>query len=210
LADDHQILREGLKALINAQPDMEVIGEAKNGRVLLTLVRQLIPDVVVMDVSMPELNGFQATERLKQMAPQIKILTLTRFSDDSYLKRLLQAGASGYVLKHSASSELIHAIHVVMGGHIHLDSTMMSSLAEDTIPLRSANRPITKNNLSSREEEVLRSVASGYANKETAARLSISIKTVEAHKAKAMQKLGMTSRIDIVRYAILVGWALDI
>ncbi len=116
LADDHEIFREGLKMLVSAQPDMEVIGEAKNGRTAVALAQQLQPDVVVMDVSMPELNGLKATEKLKALCPHVKILTLTRHTDDGYLQQLLKVGASGYVLKQSASSELIRAIRSVSRG----------------------------------------------------------------------------------------------
>ncbi|HEX7176470.1 MAG TPA: response regulator transcription factor, partial [Pyrinomonadaceae bacterium] len=121
LAEDHETIRDGLKLLLNAQPDMEVVGEAANGRVAVQLAQQLLPDVVVMDVSMPELNGLQATKKLKETCPQVKVLTLTRHTDDGYLQQLLQAGVSGYVLKQSKSVELLRAIRAVVAGQAYLD-----------------------------------------------------------------------------------------
>ena len=209
LADDHKIVREGLRMLVNAQADMEVVGEADNGRMAITVVRQLEPDVVVMDVSMPELNGLEATERLKRLCPGIKILVLTRHADDGYLQRMLQAGASGYVLKRSASEELVRAIRYVVAGKTYLDPEVTATVVGSAVGRHIARGSPPKKTLSLREGEVLRLVARGYLNKEVAARLEISIKTAEAHKANAMQKMGMKSRIDIVRYAVLEGWLDD-
>jgi DNA-binding NarL/FixJ family response regulator len=206
LADDHKIVREGLRMLVNAQADMEVVGEADNGRTAITVVRQLEPDVVVMDVSMPELNGLEATERLQRLCPGIKILILTRHRDDGYLQRMLQAGASGYVLKQSASDELVRAIRYVAGGKTYLDPEVTATVVGSAVGRHIARGSPPKKTLSLREGEVLRLVARGYLSKEVAARLQISIKTAEAHKANAMQKMGMKSRIDIVRYALLEGW----
>jgi DNA-binding NarL/FixJ family response regulator len=209
LADDHKIIREGLRMLVNAQADMEVVGEADNGRMAITLTQELKPDVVVMDVSMPELNGLKATEKLKELFPSIKILTLTRHMDEGYLKQLLEAGASGYVLKQSASEELVRAIHAVVNGQTYLDPAMMEQFVGNVIGRRAARGSPAKGDLSPREEEVLRLIAWGHLSKEVAARLQISIKTVEAHKTNGMQKLGMKSRIDLVHYALLQGWLKD-
>lgn len=209
LADDHKLIREGLRMLVNSQADMEVVGEADNGRIAITLAHELQPDVVVMDVSMPELNGLKATEKLKELFPSIKILTLTRHMDEGYLKQLLEAGASGYVLKQSASEELVRAIHAVVNGQTYLDPAMMKQFVGNVIGRRAARGSPTKGDLSPREEEVLRLIAWGHLSKEVAARLQISIKTVEAHKANGMQKLGMKSRIDLVHYALLQGWLKD-
>ncbi len=208
LAEDHETIRDGLKLLVNSQPDMEVVGAADNGRVAVQLAQQLVPDVVVMDVSMPELNGLQATKKLKEKFPQMKILPLTRHTDDGYLQQLLLAGASGYVLKQSKSVELLRAIRAVALGQTYLDP----AIAEKAVnPIRSrATRGLPPNaNLSDREEEVLRLIAWGHINKEVAARLNVSVKTVEVHKANAMRKMGMKSRVDIVRYALLQGWLQD-
>ena len=209
LADDHEIFREGLKMLISAQPDMEVIGEAKNGRMAVDLAQQLQPDIVVMDVSMPELNGLKATEKLKGMCPHLKILTLTRHTDDGYLKQLLKVGASGYVLKQSASSELIRVIRTVSRGNIYIDPALTKRVINSFVSGRPARGTSAGKDLTPREEEVLRLIAWGHSNKEIAARLSLSVKTVEAHKTNAMQKMGMKGRIDIVRYALLQGWLQD-
>lgn len=209
LADDHEMFREGLKMLVNAQPDMEVIGEANNGRAAVALAQQLQPAVVVMDVSMPELNGMKATEKLKGLCPDIKVLTLTRHTDEGYLQQLLKVGASGYVLKQSASNELIRAIRVVVSGNIYLDPAVAGKMAMRFAAGRPARGMPANKNLSAREEEVLRFIAWGYSSKEIAARLSLSIKTVDVHKANAMQKMGMKNRMDIVRYALLQGWLQD-
>jgi DNA-binding NarL/FixJ family response regulator len=211
LAEDHETIRDGLKLLVNSQPDMEVVGEANNGLVALQLAQQLLPDVVVMDVSMPELNGLQATKKLKQKCPQVNVLTLTRHTDDGYLQQLLQAGASGYVLKQSKSVELLRAIRAVAVGQTYLDPAAITEKAIMQIRGggKTARGPTPDANLSEREAEVLRLIAHGYINKEVAARLNLSIKTVEAHKANGMRKMGMTSRVDIVRYAMLQGWLQD-
>ena len=210
LAEDHETIRDGLKLLVGAQPDMEVVGEADNGRVAVRLSRQLLPDVVVMDVSMPELNGLQATKRLKQECPQVKVLALTRHTDDGYLHQLLRAGASGYVLKQSKSAELLRAIRAVAAGQTYLDPAITEkAVTQIRVRGRAARGAPPAANLSDREAEVLRLIALGYINKEVAARLCLSVKTVEFHKANGMRKMGMTSRVDIVRYALLQGWLQD-
>ena len=209
LADDHETIRDGLKLLVNSQPDMEVVGEANNGRVAVQLSQQFLPDVAVMDVSMPELNGFQATKKLKQQCPQVKVLALTRHTDAGYLQQLLQAGASGYVLKQSKSAELLRAIRAVAAGQTYLDPAITEKVVGSFIGGRGARGAPAEANLTGREAEVLRLIALGYINKEVAARLSLSVKTVEAHKARGMEKMGMKSRVDLVRYAMLQGWLQD-
>jgi DNA-binding NarL/FixJ family response regulator len=206
IADDHQMMREGLLLLVNSQPDMEIVGEAENGQTAVALAQQLQPDVVVMDISMPEMNGLKATQCLVQMCPNIKILTLTRHTDDGYLQQLLQSGSRGYVLKQSASEELVRAIRLVVSGHVYLDPAVAGEVVANIVGAGKVRGSLLGKNLSSREEEVLRLVAWGFLSKEIAARLHISIKTVDAHKINAMTKLGMKSRIDIVRYALLQGW----
>lgn len=209
LADDHEMIREGLKMLVNSQPDMECVGEANNGRAAVERARELLPDVTVMDVSMPELNGLQATERLKKACPQVKVLTLTRHTDDGYLQQLLRAGASGYVLKQSASIELIRAIRVIAEGNTYLDPAITQKVVGNYVGKSLSKSVALQTDLSDRETEVLRMIAWGHSNKEVAARLGISVKTVEVHKANSMKKLGLKSRIDIVRYALLQGWLRD-
>ena len=206
LAEDHETVREGLRLLINGQPDMEVIGEAGNGRVAVERARELQPDVIVMDISMPDMNGLKATAKLQKICPNIKLLTLTRHTDDGYLQELLRAGASGYVLKQSASTELLRAVRTVAAGDKYLDPAITSKVIGSYAGKQIKAGGEAFASLSAREAEVLRQIAWGYSNKEIAAQLSISVKTVEAHKANAMRKMSMGSRIDIVRYAILQGW----
>lgn len=209
LAEDHETIRDGLKLLVGSQPDMEVVGEADNGRVAVQLAQQLLPDVTVMDVSMPELNGLQATKKLKRLCPQVKVLALTRHTDSGYLQQLLQAGASGYVLKQSKSVELLRAIRAVAAGQTYLDPAITEKVVASIIGGRGARGASAETNLTDRETEVLRLIALGYINKEVAQRLSLSVKTVEAHKARGMEKMGMKSRVDLVRYAMLRGWLQD-
>ncbi|MEA2176358.1 MAG: hypothetical protein QOD00_3950 [Blastocatellia bacterium] len=206
LADDHAVVREGLKSLVNAQPDMHVIGEAENGRAALSEASELLPDVVVMDVSMPELNGIDATGRLKQQCPQVKVLVLTMHEDKGYLRQLLKAGACGYVLKRAVAAELIHAIRTVAAGGVYLDPALTGKVIGSYIRRRSVEDELRKTDLSERETEVLQLVAWGYSNKEMAHKLDISMRTVETYKARLMEKLEFHSRTDIVRYALHQGW----
>lgn len=209
LAEDHRTVREGIKMLINSQNDMEIIGEADDGTEVLEMAEELTPDLVIMDVSMPVLNGLKATKRLKRQKPGIKILTFTRHTDDGYLQQLIQAGSDGYVLKQSAPTELIRAIRLVSQGDSYLDPALTEKVMDGYVRQSNALRGAKKVELTDREIEVLRLVAWGYSNKEIAAQLMISVKTVEAHKANSMSKLNIKSRIDIVRYAILQGWLQD-
>jgi DNA-binding NarL/FixJ family response regulator len=209
LAEDHVMVREGLKALINAQSDMDVIGEAGDGQAAVQQAKELQPDIVIIDVSMPRMNGQQATSKILKVCPQVKVLALTRHTDSGFIQQLFRAGASGYVLKQSASSQLIDAIHTIATGNHYIDPAITGKVINSY-----TNRQIkldagSQNPLSEREEEVIKMVAWGYSNKEIAARLGISIKTVEAHKANAMKKLDLRSRIDVVRYALLQGWLID-
>ena len=207
LAEDHSTVREGIKMLVNAQTDMRVIGEAGNGAAAIKTVREKRPDVVVMDISMPEMNGLKATRRLKTEFPDIKILTLARHSDDSFLEQLIAAGASGYVLKQSAPAELVNAIRAVGDGNAYLDPTLTNKVVGGF--LHRGLRGERRSEMTGREAEVLRLIAWGFSNKEIATRLELSVKTVEAHKANAMRKMNLRGRIDIVRYAILQGWLED-
>ena len=206
LADDHAVVREGLKALINAQPGMAVVGEAGDGLDACERVPALRPDVVVMDVSMPGLTGSQATERLRRECPLVKILALTVHEDKGYIRQLLAAGAAGYVLKRAAAEELIHAIRVVAAGGVYLDPTMAGKVVGGFV--RRAAEASTPNGaaLSEREVEVARLTAAGHSNKEIATRLDLSVKTVETYRARGMEKLGLKSRADLVRYAVQQGW----
>jgi DNA-binding NarL/FixJ family response regulator len=210
IAEDHETVREGLKLIIDTQPDMTVVGEAGDGREAVKLAQQLAPDVLMMDISMPELNGLKAAAKLKRVAPDIKILTLTRHTDQAYLQELLEAGVSGYVLKQSAATDLVRAVRAVAAGNNYLDPAMTGKIFSNYVEKSNRLRGETRGeSLTEREREVLRQIAWGYSNKEIAERFDISIKTVEAHKANALKKLGMHSRIDIVRYAVLQGWLQD-
>ncbi len=210
IVEDHETVREGLRLIIDTQEDMQVCGEAGDGREAIRLAQELIPDVLLMDISMPGLNGLTAAAKLKRVAPQIKILTLTRHTDEAYLQELLQAGVSGYVLKQSAASELLRGIRAVAAGGNYLDPAMTGKVFGNYVGKSAKPRGETRGaQLTERESESLRHIALGYSNKEIAERLYISVKTVEAHKANALRKLDMHSRIDIVRYAILQGWMQD-
>jgi DNA-binding NarL/FixJ family response regulator len=204
LADDHATVRHGLKLLIESETDMTVIGEAGDGTEALQKTQELKPDVVVLDISMPGMNGLAATRALKATQPDAVIVTLTRHADDAYLQELLRAGVSGYVLKRSAPTELLHAIRGAAAGGQYVDSSLTARVTAGFIGKEKRTKHASS--LSEREEAVLRLIASGYSNKEIAAQLNLSVKTVEAHKANAMRKLDLTGRIAIVKYAVLQGW----
>ena len=208
LADDHAIVRGGLKALINAQPGMVVVGEAADGLETCALVPTLQPDVVVMDVSMPGLTGSLATERLRRECPAVKVLALTVHEDKGYIRQLLTAGASGYALKRAAPEELIRAIQVVAAGGMYLDPTVAGKVVGGFVKTPSKGAAKT-GELSDREMEVARLTAAGHGNKEIAARLDLSVKTVETYRARSLEKLGLKSRAELVRYAFQQGWLQD-
>jgi two-component system response regulator NreC len=206
VVEDHETVRAGVRMIVDAEADMKVVGEAANGRIAIDVALELEPDVVLMDISMPVLNGLKAAATLKRLAPDIKILTLTRHTDDSYLQELFEAGVSGYVLKQSSPKELARAIRVVAAGETYLDPAVAAQVVAG-FNHNSRLRGEAKNkSLSPRESEVLHDVALGYSNKEIAEKMDVSVKTVEAHKASSMQKLNLASRKDIVRYAILRNW----
>jgi len=209
IAEDHQTVREGIKLLVNSQPDMEVVGEAGNGEEAIGLVDEMRPDVILLDISMPVLNGLKATKRLRAASSDLRILMLTRHTDDGYLKQLIAAGANGYVLKQSAPTELIEAIRTVAAGNAYLDPSLTQKVMGGYVARTESLRGENKGELTDRESEVLKLIAFGFSNKEIATRLDLSVKTIEAHKANAMRKLGITSRIDIVKYAILCNWLQD-
>lgn len=200
IADDHGTMREGLRLLLNSQPDLEVVGEAGDGREAIRLACQLAPDVLLMDISMPGMNGLDATKKIKEQCPDIRVLTLTRHSDDGFLKQLLAAGASGYALKLSSADDLMRAIRTVSAGGTYIDPAVAGKLVSSAARSTHKPGPTPRVDLTEREEEVLRMIAWGHSNKEIASRLNLSVKTIEAHKANAMQKLNMRGRMDIVRY----------
>ena len=203
LADDHAVLRAGLRALLNAEPDLHVVGEAGNGEEAVRLAEQHKPDVVVMDISMPVMDGLEATREITARLPQTRVLVLTMHAEEQYLLRVLEAGGSGYVLKRSAACRLIEALRSVAGGGIYVDP----ALGEAAGPRPRGSRPNPAASLlSERELHVLRRLAQGYSNKEIAAQLSLSARTVETYRARGMEKLGMTSRAMLMRYALEQGW----
>jgi DNA-binding NarL/FixJ family response regulator len=195
--------------LIDNQPDMGVVGEATDGNDALSQAKALNPDIVVMDISMPGMNGLVATRTLKQMLPHVAIVALTRHDDDTYLEEVLRAGASGYVLKQSAPADFLRAIRAVAVGGVYLDPAITSRVADGLLAGDAALSNQPPATISERESEVLRLIAIGHSNKEVAAQLKISVKTVEVHKANSMRKLGLAGRVDIIRYAVLQGWLYD-
>ena len=209
LADDHVTVRHGLKLLIDAQPDMTVVAEASDGAAAVSRALECRPDIIVMDVSMPGMNGLVATQALRRMLPSAAIVTLTRHGDDAYLQELLRAGASGYVLKQSPPTELLQAIRATGAGGHYVDSSLTARVTAGFLGREGRGSTRGGPTITEREAEVLRLIASGYSNKEIAQQLDLSVKTIEAHKANAMRKLDLTSRIDIVKYAILQGWLTD-
>ena len=209
IADDHATVRQGLKLLIDSQPDMRVVGEAADGNDVLQQAEALKPDIVVMDISMPGMNGLIATRTLKRVQPHVSIVALTRHDDETYLDELLRAGASGYVLKQSTPTEFLQAIRAVAAGGIYLDPAMTARVADGLLAGRADVASQPRATLTDRESEVLRLIAIGHGNKEIATQLTISVKTVEVHKANAMRKLGLTGRVDIIRYGVLQGWLYD-
>ena len=209
LADDHVTVRQGLKLLIEAQPDMQVVAEASDGSGAVEQARALKPEVVVMDISMPGVNGLVATRALRAQVPGTAVIILTRHGDDAYLQELLRAGAAGYVLKQSPAAELLQAVRAVAAGGQYLDSTLTARVTAGFVGRKSKGLNQPGAALTERESEVLRLIASGYSNKEIAVQLDLSVKTVEVHKANSMRKLGLTGRIDIIRYAILQDWLHD-
>jgi len=206
LAEDHRILREGLKRLIAEQPNMEVVGEADNGIAAWQQAIELEPDIVLMDITMPLLNGAEATMKIRELCPNVKVIALTGHRASAYLNEVLKAGASGYVLKQAAIDELIDAIHTVAKGGSYIDSASRELLVRSPLDDRVYKGEAQGKPLSQREIQVLSLVADGYTNKEIANELSISVKTVETHKANCMQKLDLKSRAELVDYARFRGW----
>ena len=206
ISDDHAILRSGLKMLLNAEPDIEVIGEATTGEEAIKLAGELKPDLVLMDVSMPGMGGLEATEQIKKRYPQIKVLILTMHESEAYLFRTIKAGGSGYVLKKSADTELISAIHQVIQGESFLKPSVTMALAQDYLErVQAGEVNDTYSTLTEREREILKLIAEGNTNPEIAKLLVISVRTVETHRAHIMDKLGLHHRSELVKYAFRKG-----
>lgn len=201
LADDHAILRSGLRALLNAEPDIEVVGEAADGQEAVALAERLRPDVVVMDIAMPRLDGLQATRQIAARLPQTRVLALTMHAEEQYLLQVLEAGGAGYVLKRSADNELLEAIRIVRRGEVYLYPSAAKMLLE---AYRRSDRSgeSREHALTEREEEVLKLTAEGYSNTEIAGRIYLSPKTVDTYRQRIMEKLGLHHRAELVRYAL--------
>ena len=203
LADDHDIVLRGLRALIEAQPGMEVCGEASNGRIAVQLADQLKPDIIIMDVGMPELNGFEATRQIRRAQPKVAILVLSMHQSDQLVREVLAAGARGYMLKSDAGRDLVGAITLLAGGGTFLSPSVAKAAKRagvQTTPKRPGRR--AAGGLTQREHEILQLLAEGQSNKSTATSLGISVKTVETHRARIMNKLAIKSLADLVRYAV--------
>lgn len=206
LADDHAILRSGLRFMLSSHPDIEVIGEASTGAETLKLCEALKPDLILLDLSMPGISGLEILPALRRSSPSVKILVLTMHDDKHYMNQALQNGASGYVLKKAADTELITAIQAVLSGEIYIHHPMMRSLLEDVLPgMTTVNQGDGWDSLSEREQEVLRFVALGYTSAEIADRLVLSPKTIETYRARGMEKLGLRNRAALVHFALNRG-----
>ncbi len=208
LVDDHAVLRAGLRLLVDSQPDMVVVGEAGDGQEGIWLAGELKPDVVLMDIAMPGMDGIEAMRLLAEKAPESRVLFLSMYQEEEYLRRVLAAGAAGYILKRAAGPELLIAIRAVDRGDVYLDPALTRMLVEDYLDRGLAQPPQEEPpavSLTPRELEVLRLVAQGHTNREIAEILVVSVKTVETHKANIMKKLGLHSRAELVRYALRRG-----
>lgn len=206
IADDHTVLRAGLTMLLNAQPDMVVVGEANDGKDAVEKARALRPDVVLMDVQMPGGGGLGATREIRRSHPTTQVLVLTMHDDESYLRQFLHAGAAGYVLKKAADTELVEAIRTVHRGDVFVYPSLIKSLLAGELARLPAGREPDKDALSEREREVLKLTALGYTHQQIADRLFLSVKTVETYKARVMDKLDLRGRAELVRYAMARGW----
>jgi len=202
LADDHTILRSGIRALLEDEPGMSVVAEAEDGRAAVTLACQLKPDVAIMDIAMPLLNGLEAARQLKQQCPEVRVLILTMHDNEEYIRQVLEAGAMGYILKDAAARELISAIRSVYRGEAVLSPAITRLVIEDYLRWGGTRPQEEADGLSPREREILQLIAEGYTNKQIAEILSISIKTVQAHRNNLMQKLDLHDRGELIKYAI--------
>jgi DNA-binding NarL/FixJ family response regulator len=202
LADDHTIFRAGIRALLENEPDIVVVGEAEDGRTAVKLVCQDKPDVVLMDIAMPLLNGLEATRQVKNDYPQTKVLILTMHDNEEYIRQALVNGAMGYILKDASAHELLDAIHAVHRGEAVLSPAITRLVIENYLRWGDLQKDNTSDGLSPREREVLQLIAEGYSNKEISEILCISIKTVQAHRMNLMSKLNFHDRADLIKYAI--------
>ncbi|GAB4575193.1 MAG: response regulator transcription factor [Anaerolineae bacterium] len=203
LADDHAVVRAGLRLLLEQQGDLQVVGEASDGLQALNMVRELKPDVLLLDLSMPGLGGLGVLGKIKSLAPEVRVLVLTMHGEEDYARQVLSLGGSGYILKQSADELVVNAIRQVHAGKLFIDPTLIGTLLSDMIPTDTSHDPWDE--LSEREQEVITLVAWGYTGQEIAERLHLSVNTVDTYRGRAMQKLGFTSRVQLVRYAVARG-----
>jgi len=205
LADDHKIMREGLRSLLAATPGVEVVGEAGDGRTAVQLVLKLMPDVVVMDIGMPDLNGVDATRQIKTRAPRTKVIALSLHSDERFIAGMFKAGASGYLLKDGAFEELAHAIRTVAAGHTYLCPRIARTVVKDYLRDAQTAADSGGHAPSDRDREVLQLIAEGRNTKEIAGRLDVSVKTIETHRTRIMERLGVHSVAELTKYAVREG-----
>jgi two-component system response regulator NreC len=205
IADDHGVLRAGLRALLKTEPELEVVGEAADGAEALRLAGALRPDIVLMDISMPDCGGIEATRRLRALLPDVRVLILTVHDDKSMVQEAIQAGAAGYILKRAAESELVNAIQAVSHGDMYVHLPMTRSLQAEATAMPASDR-VAAETLTPREIEVLRLIARGHTNRQIANLLTLSVRTVESHRANLMDKLDLHSRVELVRYAAQHGF----
>lgn len=201
IADDHAIVRAGLRALIKDEPSLVLIGEATGGVEAVELAGHLEPDIFLLDLSMPDLDGITVTRRIRQVKPQARILILTVHEDEGLIREVIKAGASGYILKRAAEADLISAINVVMRGDIYIDPTMMRTLLSESTQMQESSLSNGLEPLTPRETDVLKLIVQGYTNRQIAEELSISTRTVEGHRSNLSEKLGLHNRVELVRYA---------
>jgi DNA-binding NarL/FixJ family response regulator len=209
LVEDHPVLRAGVGTLLRGEDDLEMIGEAENGLLGVQLALELRPDVVIMDGSLPELGGVEATERIKRACPEQRILALSAHEDAGFARTVLDAGADGYALKRSACDELVRAVRIVAGGGSYIDPSLSGALVGGQRRGRTRSGTVPTVRLSEREAEVIRLTAQGYGSKEIAQSLNLSPRTLETYKARAMAKLTLGSRAELIRYAVRCGWLRD-
>jgi len=205
LAEDHRITREGLVNLLEERSDMQVVGEAENGREAVRLASELSPDLVIMDVTMPDLNGIDATRIITSGSNNTKVIALSMYSDKQFVQGMIQAGASGYLLKDCAFEELVSAIQAVIQGDTYLSPGIAGIVVQDYLNKLTTDRSSADTVLTNREREVLQLIAEGNSTKEIAARLTVSVKTVETHRRQIMEKLGIFSIAELTKYAIREG-----
>jgi len=201
ICDDHTLFVEGIKAMLRNEPSLEIVGEARDGRQAVEQVKHLKPDLLLMDVSMPDMNGFDATRQVHKFDPTVKVLIITMHDEEELVARCLEAGAAGYIIKDAPASQLLYAIEMVQKGERYLSPVVLKKVMETYV--KNTNRPQTSyDRLSPREREVLKLLAEGLSVKEIATRLDLSVKTVDAHKTNLMKKIGVHDRAELIKYAI--------